>query len=75
MASNATSKGRAIVVSKTRAIVVTGFVLAVAAGVGVLRSDLLLNRGFGNALEASRPGLSFDTARSKGAGPGRSRGR
>ncbi len=62
MASNATFKTRAIVVSKTRAVVVAGFALAIAAGVGVLRSDLLLNRGFGNALDASRPGLSFDTA-------------
>ena len=70
MASNATSKGRAIVMSKTRAIVVTGFVLAVAAGVGVLRSDLLLNRGFGNALQASRPGLSFDTAEAKAPAQG-----
>ena len=70
MASNATLKSRVIVVSKTRAVA-----MAVAAGVGVLRSDLLLNRGFGNALEASRPGLSFDTVAAQGAGPGRHRRR
>ena len=70
MASNATLKSRVIVVSKTRAIVAAGFALAVATGVGVLRSDLLLNRGFGNALEASRPGLSFDTAATKAPAQG-----
>jgi hypothetical protein len=57
MASNATLKSRVIVVA--------GFAVAVAAGAGVLRSDLLLNRGFGNALEASRPGLSFDKVKAK----------
>src|SRR5689334_20114822 len=57
MASNATLK--------SRAIVMTGVALAVAAGAGVLRSDLLLNRGFGNALEASRPSLSFEPAATK----------
>ena len=70
MASNGTLKSRAIVVSKTRAIVVTGVAVAVAAGAGVLRSDLLLNRGFGNALEASRPGLSFDTVATKAPAQG-----
>jgi hypothetical protein len=57
MASNATSKSRMIAVA--------GFAVAVAAGVGVLRSDLLLNRGFGNALQASRLGLSFDAVAAK----------
>src|SRR5262249_15155173 len=39
--------------SHSRAIVVAGIAIAaVGAGVGLLRSDLLLNRGFGNALEA-----------------------
>jgi len=70
MASNATSKSRVIVLSKTHAIVVTGFALAAAAGVGVMRSDLLLNRGFGHALEASRPGLSFDTVATKAPAKG-----
>jgi hypothetical protein len=68
MASNATSKSRVFTVS--RAIVVTGFALAAAAGVGVIRSDLLLNRGFGHALEASRPGLSFDTVATKAPAKG-----
>ena len=63
MASNATPQTRAAVLSKTRMIGLSGLALAVvAAGVGLLRSDLLLNRGFGKALQASRPGLSFDTA-------------
>ena len=78
MASNAPLKSRVIVVSKTRAVVVsktrliflTGFALAVAAGVGVVRSDLLLNRGFGHALDASRPGLSFDTVATKAPAQG-----
>jgi hypothetical protein len=54
-----------IATSKSRMIAVAGFAVAVAAGVGVLRSDLLLNRGFGNALQASRPGLSFDAVATK----------
>ncbi|HJU31462.1 MAG TPA: hypothetical protein VJ740_08410 [Hyphomicrobiaceae bacterium] len=54
MASKATSKGRMFAAA--------GLVVAVTAGAGVLRSDLLLNRGFGQALEASRPALSFDTS-------------
>jgi hypothetical protein len=62
MASNATLK--------SRAIVMTGVAVAVAAGAGVLRSDLLLNRGFGHALEASRPSLSFDTAATKAPAQG-----
>ncbi|MBO0742876.1 MAG: hypothetical protein J2P51_15805 [Hyphomicrobiaceae bacterium] len=58
MASNMTSHSRVIAVSGIA-------IAAVGAGVGVLRSDLLLNRGFGNALEAPRPGLSFDGATAK----------
>jgi len=55
MASNMTSQSRVIAVA--------GIAMAVVgAGVGVLRSDLLLDRGFGNALQATRPGLSFDAA-------------
>jgi hypothetical protein len=50
---------------KSRVVVVTGVALAVAAGAAVLRTDLLLNRGFGNALGAQRPGLSFDTVTAK----------
>jgi hypothetical protein len=55
MLSNAMSQGRVIVMA---AIAIS----AVGAGMGVLRSDALLDRGFGNALEATRPGLSFDGA-------------
>jgi hypothetical protein len=52
--------------SQSRVIVLAGIAMAVVgAGAGVLRSDLLLNRGFGNALEATRPGLSFDGATAK----------
>jgi len=51
---------------KSRVIVLTGVAVAVAAGATVLRTDLLLSRGFGQALETSRPGLSFDTAAAKG---------
>jgi hypothetical protein len=58
MPSNATLKSRAITVA-------AGLVFAVAAGVVVMRGDLLLSHGFGHALDASRPGLSFDTAAAK----------
>ena len=58
MPSNATLKSRATLVA-------AGFALAVAAGVGIMRSDLLLSHGFGHALDASRPGLSFDAAAAK----------
>ena len=51
MASNATSQGRIIVVAA---------ITIVAAGMGALHSDVLLNRGFGNALQAAKAGLSFD---------------
>ena len=50
---------------KSRVIVLAGLAAAVAAGAAVLRTDLLLSRGFGHALEASRPGLSFETATAK----------
>ena len=57
---------------KSRVVVLAGVAAAVAAGAAVLRTDLLLSRGFGNALDASRPGLSFETAAGKphGAGAG-----
>jgi hypothetical protein len=45
---------------KGRVIALTALTVALAAGAGVLGSDALLNRGFGHALEASRPSLSFD---------------
>ena len=50
---------------KSRVVVMTGLTMALAAGAAVLHTDLLLNRGFGNALGASRPGLSFDTVTTK----------
>jgi hypothetical protein len=50
---------------KSRVVVATGIVVAVAAGAVVLHTDLLLNRGFGNALGTPRPGLSFDTVTAK----------
>jgi len=51
--------------AKSRLIVVSGMALALAAGAAVLRTDLFLDHGFGKALEAPRPGLSFDTAAAK----------
>jgi hypothetical protein len=58
MASKATSRGRVIAMA--------GCVTAVVvAGVGVMRSDVLLNRGFGHALQMARPGLSFDGSATK----------
>jgi len=50
---------------KSRLVVLAGVAVAVAAGAAVLRTDLLLSRGFGNALDASRPGLSFETTAGK----------
>ena len=50
---------------KSRLVVLAGIAVAVAAGAAVLRTDLLLSRGFGNALDASRPGLSFETTAGK----------
>jgi hypothetical protein len=58
MASNGTSQSRVIAMAGI-ALVLVG------AGVGAVRSDLLLNRGFGNALQATRPGLSFDGTAAK----------
>ena len=52
---------------KSRLVVLAGVAVAVAAGAAVLRTDLLLSRGFGNALDASRPGLSFETTAGKPA--------
>jgi hypothetical protein len=47
---------------KGRMLVLAGAAAAVAAGVGMARTDLLLSRGFDNALDGLRPGLSFDVA-------------
>ena len=55
---------------QSRVVVAAGIVVAVATGAAVLGTDLLLNRGFGNALGASRPGLSFDTVAAKQPGQG-----
>jgi hypothetical protein len=45
---------------KSRVIVLTGVAAVMAAGVAALRTDLLLSRGFDQALESPRPGLSFE---------------
>ena len=58
MASNATSRGRLIVMAGCAMDVVV-------VGVGVLDSDVLLNRGFGHALQTASPGLSFDGSATK----------
>ena len=50
---------------KSRLVVLAGIAVAAVAGAAVLRTDLLLSRGFGNALDASRPGLSFETTAGK----------
>jgi len=50
---------------KSRMILLSALALALMAGAAVARTDLFLTRGFGNALEAPRPGLSFDTAAAK----------
>ena len=50
---------------KSRVVVLAGVAAAVAAAAAVLHTDLMLSRGFGNALDASRPGLSFETAAGK----------
>lgn len=50
---------------KSRVIVLAGLAAAAVTGAAVLSTDLLLTRGFGNALDAPRPGLTFDTAASK----------
>jgi hypothetical protein len=38
---------------KSRVVVLTGLAMALAAGAAVLHTDLLLNRGFGNALASA----------------------
>ena len=50
---------------KSRVVVLAGVAAAAAAGAAALHTDLLLSRGFGNALDASRPGLSFETTAGK----------
>ena len=50
---------------KSRVVVLAGVAAAVAAAAAVMHTDLMLSRGFGNALDASRPGLSFETAAGK----------
>jgi hypothetical protein len=47
---------------KVRIIALAGLAVAAFGGIGVLRSDLLLTRGFGKAFQNSAPALSFDTA-------------
>ena len=47
--------------TKNRVIMLAGIAAAVTAGVAVLRTDLLLSRGFDHALDLSRPGLSFES--------------
>jgi len=50
-----------IVFRKGRTIVLAGLAVAVVAGAGALRSDLLLSRGFGKAFQNSALAFSFDT--------------
>lgn len=50
---------------KSRLTVLAGIVIAAAAGAALARTDLLLSRGFGNALDAQRPGLSFEMVTTK----------
>ena len=57
MALSATVKGRVTVLAS--------IAVAAVAGAALARTDLLLSRGFGNALDASRPGLSFEIATPK----------
>jgi hypothetical protein len=47
---------------KSRLTLLAGLAIAAGAGAGLARTDLLLSRGFDNALDAPRPGLSFETA-------------
>ncbi len=50
-------------VLESRAVILTGLAVAgAAAGVSALGSNALLSRGFGQALEAQRPGLSLVAA-------------
>jgi hypothetical protein len=57
MVSRATLKGRLIVLA--------GLAIAAAAGAAVARTDQLLSLGFGNALDAPRPGLTFEVTVAK----------
>jgi hypothetical protein len=50
---------------KSRLTALAGLVIAAAAGAALARTDLLLNRGFGNALDARRPGLTFEVVTAK----------
>jgi hypothetical protein len=50
---------------KSRAIILTGLAAVMAMGMAALRTDLLLSRGFDHALESPRPGLSFDAPATK----------
>jgi len=59
---------------KSRVIVLAGVAVAAAAGAVALRTDLLLSRGFGHALDAPRPGMSFDTVAAKEPAPGAAAG-
>jgi hypothetical protein len=55
---------------KSRLVVLAGIAVAAVVGAAVLRTDVLLSRGFGNALDASRPGLSFETTAGKPSAQG-----
>ena len=57
MVSRATLKGRLTVLA--------GVAIAAAAGAALARTDQLLSHGFGNALDAPRPGLSFEITTAK----------
>jgi len=59
---------------KSRVIVLAGVAVAAAAGAVALRTDLLLSRGFGHALDTPRPGMSFDTVAAKEPAPGAAAG-
>jgi hypothetical protein len=50
---------------KSRLTVLAGVAIAAAAGAALARTDQLLSRGFGNALESPRPGLTFETVAAK----------
>ena len=50
---------------KVRIIALAALAVAAFGGIGILRSDLLLTRGFGKAFQNSAPALSFDTAAPK----------
>jgi hypothetical protein len=51
---------------KSRLTVLAGIAVAAAAGAALARTDLLLSRGFGNALDVQRPGLTFEVVTAKG---------